>query len=134
MAVMSLSPEAYARRWPEGRRNDGARVALESFRPYWEMILRQASRRFRSHEDMDKQWHGCAQGYSLTGKFDVNGFCVWATITKSEYETLARQMRGKASVQTLDLGLCDRVMTAAGLEDQVSMLYVVDSKGLALAA
>lgn len=71
------------------------RVAVESFRPYWDAIRR--------------------RGLNATR----------LGVAHSKWDSVAKRMQDD-SAQTLSLEVVDLIMTAAGLTDQIQLLYLVD--------
>lgn len=104
------------------------RVAVESFRPHWEKILRGGHARFRSELNMDAEM---ASSGTADGRFDRAGFLVWAGISIEEFENVVKAMGvGGLERQALPLDVCDRVLCAAGLEHVVASLYTVGGRGI----
>lgn len=107
--------------------SDDVRVVVESFRPYWEDILRVCRARFVTKakdpsEDGPIWWNG-GRG-AVGGHFDVPAFLVWAGIGADEYKLIQKAMRAPLTNPTLPFGLVDRVMVAAGMEYLVTSLYI----------
>jgi hypothetical protein len=89
---------------------DHLRVAIESFRPYWEDIYRLAIRR------------------SDGVRFDCEAFCGHAKISLNEYEMIMKSMRHPDVYLTLSFNLVDRVMVAVGMQYLMPSLYVVNER------
>jgi hypothetical protein len=88
---------------------DHLRVATESFRPYWDDLLRLLA---------------CRNGHH----FDVKAFCENARISTTEYDSIKRAMLDSDERPSLSFDLVDRVMVAAGMQYLVPSLYVVDER------
>jgi hypothetical protein len=86
---------------------DPLRVAVESFRPYWEIIQRRLGR-------------------DSGDPFNAADFCVKAGITKHEYDMLLVSLRKTEIYQTLPFGVVDKIMIAAKMEHLRVLLYVID--------
>lgn len=124
MLVESGAP----RPWTEGEISK-ARVAIESFRPHWDRINAYAHRRFVVYEDKDKTSKS-QRKHVMTGTFDAESFCIWLGVTQREYEMICDYMKPSRLTsanrsETIDLYLCDRVLTGAGEPQTVNHLYVV---------
>jgi hypothetical protein len=86
---------------------DPLRVAVESFRPYWEIIQRRLGR-------------------DAGDPFNAADFCTKAKITQLEYDMVLRSMRVIEVYQTLSYDVVDKIMIAAGMEHLRVLLYVID--------
>lgn len=106
---------------PEDRSEQAekTRVALESFRPWWDLIRKEAKARY---------------GYALNdsdqgrGQFSDERFRESLKLDEQEYQTLSRSMRERSTLQTVDAGLVDRVLTAADLPHAYATLYFVEPR------
>lgn len=84
-----------------------------------------ARARFVSEVNMDA---GAAGGWggSMVGRFDRERFLTWAGISLDEFDSVRRAMAADGDErQTLDLDVCDRILSAAGQEHVVAQLYTV---------
>jgi hypothetical protein len=86
---------------------DPLRVAVESFRPYWEIIQRRLGR-------------------DSGDPFNAADFCVKAGITKHEYDMLLVSLRKTEIYQTLPFGVVDQI--AWELDSSVKTVGVAMSK------
>ena len=105
--------------WHSKKRENNLRVAKESFRPFWDQILTYARSRFSPSTTRN-------DGTS----FLVEDFCVWAGITKEDFESIQNSMR-KNDINTLSFDLVDTILVNARMEHVFGQLYIVkpDKRG-----
>jgi hypothetical protein len=107
---------------------DNLRVATESFRPYWDDIMRVARVRFRTQTKMpDNPFAFVTKNRAVHGGFDAEAFLVWAGISKLEYELVQKAMKDPDGRQTLPFGVVDQILVSAGMVWVVTSLYMVDA-------